>query len=87
MTGLEESHLMENLQKIANRITTGVIVAALILASAMLMRVRDRRAAVRLSGAGDRAVPDRDRRWGWPSWSARCCSDRRAKPREEHGPR
>lgn len=38
VTGLEESHLMENLQKIANRIATGVIVAALILASAYLMR-------------------------------------------------
>lgn len=38
MTGLEESHLMENMQKIANRISTGIIVAALILASAMLMR-------------------------------------------------
>jgi ubiquinone biosynthesis protein len=38
LTGLQESHLMENLQKIANRIATGLIVAALILASAMLMR-------------------------------------------------
>ena len=39
VTGLEESRLMENLQKIANRISTGIIVAALILASAMLMRM------------------------------------------------
>ncbi|MDQ3057494.1 MAG: AarF/UbiB family protein, partial [Pseudomonadota bacterium] len=39
MTGLEESHLMENLQKIANRITAGVITASLILASAMMMDV------------------------------------------------
>ena len=38
VTGLEESRLMENMQKIANRISTGIIVAALILASAMLMR-------------------------------------------------
>ena len=38
VTGLEESHLMENIQKIANRISTGIIVAALIVASAMLMR-------------------------------------------------
>jgi ubiquinone biosynthesis protein len=37
--GLDDSQLMENLQKIANRITAGVITAALILASAMLMRV------------------------------------------------
>ena len=39
VTGLEESRLMENMQKIANRISTGIIVAALILASAMLMRI------------------------------------------------
>lgn len=39
VTGLEESRLMENLQKIANRISVGVITAALILASAMMMRV------------------------------------------------
>lgn len=38
VTGLEESYLMENMQKIANRISAGVIVAALILASALLMR-------------------------------------------------
>ena len=38
MTGLEESRLIENLQKIANRISTGIIVASLVLASAMLMR-------------------------------------------------
>ena len=41
MTGLEESHLIENLQKIANRISTGIIIAALILASAMMMDARD----------------------------------------------
>ncbi len=38
ISGLEDSYLVENLQKIANRISTGIIVAALILASAMLMR-------------------------------------------------
>jgi ubiquinone biosynthesis protein len=38
MTGLDDSQLMENVQKVANRISTGIIVAALILASAMLMR-------------------------------------------------
>lgn len=38
VTGLQESRLTENLQKIANRVAAGVIVAALILASAMLMR-------------------------------------------------
>lgn len=39
LTGLEESRLIENLQKIANRISTGIITAALIMASAMLMRI------------------------------------------------
>jgi predicted unusual protein kinase regulating ubiquinone biosynthesis (AarF/ABC1/UbiB family) len=39
MTGLDDSQLMENVQKIANRISTGIIVAALIQASAMLMRM------------------------------------------------
>lgn len=39
VTGLEESRLMENLQKIANRIAVGVVAAALILASALIMRV------------------------------------------------
>ena len=36
--GLEESHLIENLQKIANRIATGVIAAALFIAGSMLDR-------------------------------------------------
>ncbi|HZV38499.1 MAG TPA: AarF/UbiB family protein [Pseudoxanthomonas sp.] len=39
VVGLEESRMMENLQKIANRIAVGIITAALILASAQLMRV------------------------------------------------
>ncbi len=39
ITGLEESRLMENLQKIANRISTGVIVAALIIGGAMMTKV------------------------------------------------
>jgi ubiquinone biosynthesis protein len=37
--GLEESQLMENLQKIANRVTAGLVTAALIVSSALLMRV------------------------------------------------
>ncbi|MFP3649181.1 hypothetical protein, partial [Paraburkholderia sp. SIMBA_054] len=39
VTGLEESHLMENLQKIANRVAAGIVTAALILASSQLMRI------------------------------------------------
>ncbi len=39
ITGLEEARLIESMQKIANRITAGVIAAALILGAAMMMRV------------------------------------------------
>ena len=38
--GLEESHMMESLQKIANRISTGVIVAALVIGAALTSRMR-----------------------------------------------
>lgn len=39
IAGLEESRLMEALHKIANRISTGAMAAALILASAIIMRI------------------------------------------------
>lgn len=39
LTGLDESYLVQSLQKLANRITAGLITAALILASALMMRV------------------------------------------------
>jgi predicted unusual protein kinase regulating ubiquinone biosynthesis (AarF/ABC1/UbiB family) len=85
--GLDDSQLMENLQKIANRISAGLITAALILASAMLMR---------LETPGWRL-------FGYPAlalvlfllgtgvglclvWSA-FRRDHRARPREERGPR
>ncbi|GGD54172.1 ABC1 kinase family protein [Pseudoxanthomonas indica] len=42
VTGLEESRLMENLQKIANRISAGLVTAALIVASSLMMRVETR---------------------------------------------
>lgn len=38
--GLEESRLIEGIQKVANRITAGVIAAAMIVGAAMLMRVQ-----------------------------------------------
>jgi ubiquinone biosynthesis protein len=38
--GLEESHMMESLQKIANRISTGVIVAALVIGAALTAHLR-----------------------------------------------
>lgn len=42
VTGLEESRLMENIQKVANRIAAALITAALLLSSALLMRVPSR---------------------------------------------
>ena len=86
MTGLEESHLMENLQKIANRVSAALVTAALIVASAMMMRVE--------GGA---------RLFGYPAIAlllflvgaglgvaivlSALLRDRRARPREERGPR
>ena len=42
ITGLEEARLIESMQKIANRITAGVITAGLILGAAMIMRIPTR---------------------------------------------
>lgn len=42
ITGLEEARLIESMQKIANRITGGVITAGLILGAAMMMRIPTR---------------------------------------------
>jgi predicted unusual protein kinase regulating ubiquinone biosynthesis (AarF/ABC1/UbiB family) len=39
VSGLEESRLLENLQKIANRITAGLISAALVIGAALALRV------------------------------------------------
>jgi ubiquinone biosynthesis protein len=39
VSGLEESRLIESLQKIANRVAVGVITAGLILGAAMMMRI------------------------------------------------
>ncbi|GAA3919866.1 ABC1 kinase family protein [Luteimonas lutimaris] len=86
MTGLEESHLMENLQKIANRVSAALVTAALIVASAMMMRIEtDTRLlgypAVALVlfviGAG----------LGVSIVASALAGDRKARPREERGPR
>src|SRR6185295_4986316 len=37
--GIDEKELMRGVQKLANRVTTGLIVAALIIGAAMLMRI------------------------------------------------
>jgi ubiquinone biosynthesis protein len=39
LTGLEESRLLENLQKIANRISAGLISAALVVGAALALRI------------------------------------------------
>lgn len=86
MTGLEESHLMESLQKIANRITAGVITAALILASAMMMDVDS---SNRLFGypAIALALFLIAAALGISLVLSALFSDRKVKPHEERGPR
>ena len=42
IAGLEESHLIESMQKIANRITVGIIAAAMIVGAALIMDVPTR---------------------------------------------
>ncbi|KAF1686328.1 ABC transporter substrate-binding protein [Pseudoxanthomonas broegbernensis] len=86
LTGLENSRLMENLQKIANRIAVGVIAASLIMASALIMRVPATHTLLGypllallffLLGVG----------LGCGIVASSLLSDHRARAREEHGPR
>ena len=42
VTGLDESRLMENIQKVANRVAAGLITSALLLSAALLMRIESR---------------------------------------------
>jgi len=86
MTGLDDSQLMENVQKIANRISTGIIVAALILASALLMRVE---AGPRLFGYPAFALVlfVVGAVLGLGIVVSALLSDRKAKPVETRGPR
>lgn len=86
LSGLEESHLMENIQKVANRISTGLIVAALIVASAMLL---NRGTGPQLLGYPALALIFFlvAALLGIGIVVSALLSDRRAKPKETTGPR
>lgn len=86
VTGLEESRLMENLQKIANRISAGIITAALILGSVMMMRVETES---RLFGYPALALVMflLAAALGVGIVGSALLRDRRARPREERGVR
>ena len=86
VTGLEESHLMENLQKIANRVSAALITAALIVSSAMMMDVETEvrlfgypavALVLFLVGAG----------LGISIVASVLFGDRKVRPHEERGPR
>ncbi len=86
ITGLDDSQLLEALQKIANRIAAGAVTAALILAAAFMMRAGDGptllgypAVAVLLLAVGAGL--------GIAIVLSALLGDRRAKPREERGPR
>lgn len=86
LAGLEDSPLVANLKKIASRISTGIITASLILASALLMRLQGgpwlfgypALAAVLLTVAAT---------LGLAMVISALLRDRKAKPREVSGPR
>ncbi|RRN80571.1 AarF/ABC1/UbiB kinase family protein [Pseudoxanthomonas sp. SGD-10] len=85
LDGLDHSRIMENLQKIANRIAAAVVTAALLLSSAMLMRIETKTTLfgypvlavlLFLVGAG----------LGIAIALSALIFDRRAKPAERSGP-
>lgn len=86
LEGLDDSKLMENMQKIANRITMGLIIAALLVSSALMMRTN---AGVTLMGYPAVAIVLFlvAAVLGLFVVLSVLISDRRAKPREEYGPR
>ena len=58
---IDHGSIIDGLQKVANRIALGVVLAALIVGAAMLMRVETPLHDPRLSRTGDAAVPGRGR--------------------------
>ena len=86
LVGLEDSRMLEALQKIANRISAGIITASLILASALLMRMD---AGPRLLGYPAIALVLFlvGAGLGLTIVISAMLRDRKAKPHEERGPR
>jgi ubiquinone biosynthesis protein len=84
--GFEDSQVLEALQKIANRVAAGIVTAALILASALMMRVG---AGPTLFGYPAIALVLFliGAALGITIVLSALFSDRRAKPHEERGPR
>lgn len=85
ISGLEESRLIESMQKIANRIAVGVITSGLIVGAAMMMRIPSSRSILGYPalalvlflvafGLGAALV------------ASSLLNDRRAKPREDRDP-
>ncbi|WP_372015108.1 ABC1 kinase family protein [Pseudoxanthomonas sp. 10H] len=85
LDGLENSRLMENMQKIANRIAASVVTAALLLSSAMLMRIET---PTRLFGYPVLAVILFliATVLGLAIAVSALLRDRKARPNEQHGP-
>jgi predicted unusual protein kinase regulating ubiquinone biosynthesis (AarF/ABC1/UbiB family) len=85
LDGLENSRLMENMQKIANRIAAAVVTAALLVSSAMLMRIET---PTRLFGYPALAVVLFlvAAVLGLAIAISALLRDRKAKPNEQHAP-
>ncbi|AOH37599.2 ABC1 kinase family protein [Luteimonas sp. JM171] len=86
VAGLEESHLLESLHKIANRITAGLVTAALIVGAALMMGVDG---GPRLFGypAIALALFTAAAAIGFAIVVRSLASDRKPRPREEQSPR
>lgn len=86
VAGLEESHLLESLHKIANRITAGLVTAALIVGAALMMGVDG---GPRLFGYPAIALGlfTVAAAIGLAIVARSLSSDRKPKPREENAPR
>ena len=85
VSGLEESRLIESMQKIANRISAGVITAGLILGAAMIMRIPSTR---HILGYPALALVLFVAAFvlGAALVASSLMNDRRAKPREDRDP-